>query len=148
MRSALRSSLLMLLLLAPDPVEAQTPIAVANTGATLMVAGNVDSALAFWTSHWTAPEDRAKVVQLASSFRQIPMHVGPLTGFDHIRTVELTPNLQRIYLLLRGETAPIYLQLVLYRPREKWVVATVNWHTHPDQVLPPDMFGPQSPGRP
>lgn len=137
-----------LLLLAPASLAAQDPMGLVNAGAALIVAGNSDSALALWTPHWTSPEDRAKVVQLASSFRQLPIHVGQVTGFDLIRSVELTPNLRRVYILIRGALAPVYMELVLYRPREAWVVATINWHTHPDQVLPRELFGPQSPGRP
>jgi len=117
-------------------------------GFDLLVRGQPDSATAVWTATWVKPEDEAKRQQLSSSFRQLPEIVGHPLGYDLIRIIEVTPHLRRVYVLLRCQHQPVYFLVVLYEPRDRWIVSTINYQTDPDQVLPASLFGAEHPVRP
>jgi hypothetical protein len=71
---------------------------------------------------------------------------GHIHGYDVLRTLEITPHLSRVYVLLLYEIQPIYLMLVLDRPGEgDWNVSTVNWNTDPDKVVPASIMSSQHP---
>jgi hypothetical protein len=122
--------------------------AVATQGLDYLVKDQPDSAVALWTMIWISPADAGKRQTLVDSFRQLPQIAGPVLGYDLIRTVEVTPHLQRLYFLLRCQRQPVYVLLVLYRARDRWTVSGVNWHTDADHVLPPTLFGAEHPERP
>jgi len=128
------------------PLEAQSqPAPLAIEGFTLLEAGKCDSAFALWSSGWVGTDGEAKSAQLVASCRLLTP-LGELAGHDVIRTVDITPRLQRIYAVLRYRTQPVYILLVAYKPTSEWQIQTVNWNTEMDRVVPPQMFGPEHPG--
>ena len=120
---------------------------IATQGLDLLVTGRGDSAVRLWTSAWTGPEDIGKRQDVIDGFRQLSKMLGRVHGYDLIRVVDITPHLRRAYFLLRYEKQPVYLLLVLYEAKEAWMVATFNFNTDGDKVLPPTLFGDEHPGR-
>jgi len=130
------------------PLASQELPHVATQGLDFLVRDQPDSAVALWASSWISASDAGKREQLLDSFRQLSQAAGQALGYDLIRTIEITPHLQRAYFLLRCQKQPVYFLLVLYRARDRWTVSTVNWHTDADHVLPPTLFGAEHPARP
>jgi len=143
-----RLLLIGLLIAFPARLASQTIPPVAAEGLDFLVKGQADSAVGTWTQAWVAPEDAAKRQQLVESFRQLPQVVGAPLGYDLIRIVDLTPHLRRVYVLLRCQRQPVYLLIVLYSARDRWIVSSLNWHTDADHVLPATLFGAEHPARP
>jgi hypothetical protein len=132
------------LLVCATPLRAQALPAFIGRGFDKLLAGRPDSAVYEWTWAWDTTE-AAKREQLVTGFRQVVSYAGKVVGYDTIRIVELTPNLRRAYFLLRCQTQPVYLMLVLYRATDRWVVTSVNLHTNADNVLPPTLVSPEQP---
>jgi hypothetical protein len=66
-----------------------------------------------------------------------------------LRTVDITPHISRVYVVLLYEIQPVYVMVLVYRPGDTdWRVATVNWNTDPDKVVPASILPPQRPGGP
>src|SRR6266850_1707791 len=139
-----RLLLIGLLVAVPARLASQAIPPVAAEGLDFLVKGQADSAVGTWTQAWVAPEDAAKRQQLVESFRHLPQVVGAPLGYDLIRIVDLTPHLRRVYVLLRCQRQPVYLLIVLYSARDRWIVSSLNWHTDADHVLPPTPFGATS----
>ena len=62
-----------------------------------------------------------------------------------MRTVDITPHLQRVYAVLLYDTEPVYLMVVAHKPKSEWKVVTVNWNTEYDKVIPGGVFGEEHP---
>lgn len=144
-RASLRTLVVLGAFCVPTVGRSQALPPFVTQGLDLLTQGRVDSAVQVWTSSWVAPEDLAKRAQLVDAFKQLPQIAGPMLGYEFIRAVEITPHLRRLYFLLRCERQPTYLLLVVYQPRNDWVMTTVNWHTNADHVLPENLFGLEHP---
>jgi hypothetical protein len=134
-----------LLFAPPATVAGQALPPIARAGLDLLVRQQPDSAIAVWTSQWTAPDDAAKREQLASGLKSLPGLVGTVLGYDSLRVINITPHLWRAYFLIRCARQPVYLELVLYQAGESWNVSTVNLHTDFDRVIPPEFLGAEHP---
>ena len=132
----------------PLRLASQAVPSPAAEGFDLLTRGQPDSATAVWTATWVRPEDEAKKQQLSSSLRHLPEVVGHPLGYDLIRVIDVTPHLRRVYVLLRCQRQPVYFLVLLYEPRDRWMVSTINFQTDPDQVLPATLFAPEHPVRP
>ena len=132
----------------PLRLASQAVPSPAAEGFDFLVRGQPDSTAAVWTATWVRPEDEPKRQQLLTSLQQLPGIVGHALGYDLIRIIDVTPHLRRVYVLLRCQRQPVYFLVVLYQPRDRWTVNTLNWQTDPDQVLPPTLFGHERPVRP
>ena len=126
------------------PLAAQQtvpPVAVA--GLNLIDAGRVDSALALWAgSEAFGDQERQQITASAPMFRQA---CGAVSGHEFLRTVEIVPHVERLYLVVRCAVRPVFLMLALYEAPTGWKVTALNWSTDPDRVLPASFFGMQRP---
>jgi hypothetical protein len=115
------------------------------SGLDSMAAGKCEPAIRQWTRTWTG-EDAAKVEQLVASCAYFG-RMGTIYGYDLLRTLDVTPNLQRVYVVLRAELEPVYVMILAYSPDgTHWKIAGVNWNTDPDKIVPRELLPPQSPG--
>ena len=138
-------SLIVVLLLLPAVGASQQAPPIATKGLDLLVAGQCEAGFRAWTAGWTAPDDSMKRETLIGTCTVLPQF-GKLNGYDIIRVVSVTPNLTRVYVLLRYDLQPLYLLLVAYRPKDDWKVITVTWNTLPEKVFPPDILPSEHPG--
>ncbi|HXF96672.1 MAG TPA: hypothetical protein VNI61_11295 [Gemmatimonadales bacterium] len=126
-----------LLLVTPPGLAAQAPLpAPVERGLAALAKGDAAGAVNEWTATWKAAEDSAKRQNLAASLQNFADAAGTLRGHDVARVVDVTPNLKRVYILLRFDDQPLYLLLVTYRPERDWQVTAVNWHTDAVRVFP------------
>jgi hypothetical protein len=124
------------------------PAPVAH-GLAALQEGHCEAAFQEWSASWTSAEDAAKRQQILTSCGLLNA-LGALNGQDIIRTIDVTPHVQRVYVMLLYEKQPVYLMLVAYRSRAEWKVMTVNWNTDYDKVVPATLLGAEHahPGRP
>lgn len=133
-------ALIAALSLTPTTVQAQLRQlpAVLTRGLTLLQADSVHEAVSSWSKNWSNASDAGKAETLESAFNQLVGAVGKMRSYEVIGVDSLTPHLSRIYILLRYNI-PVYAQFTIYDRGERvpdWLVATIRFHTDPEQVLP------------
>ena len=140
-------TLILLMAVAPTlSLRAQAPFpSVVQQGLDALTKGKCQEAFDLWTKTW--PEmQKAQMTASCSAMRQFGSEV---RGYDVLRTVDITPHLSRVYVVLLYEIQPVYVMVVVYRPGDTdWRVAMVNWNTDPDKVVPASIMPPQRPGGP
>lgn len=121
------------------------PQPVVVDGLTLLVAGKCEDAVRKWTVAWTGDE-AGKAQQLVASCALLEK-LGTVHGYDLLGTRDVTPHLQRVYVVVRYEVEPVYMMFLAYAPDgAQWKIETLTWHTDPDKVIPPEILPPQHPG--
>ena len=125
----------------PGLVSAQgVPRPVVVDGLKIWSGGHCPDAIKAWTKKWSKESGADQLVGGCDDFQTF----GAVHGYDVIRVVDVTPNLQRIYVLLRYEEQPVYLSLVAYAyDPANWEVVAVNWNTDPDKIVPREILPPQ-----
>lgn len=136
----------LILIIAVSPIlglRAQTPIpTLVQQGLDSLTKGRCQGAFDLWTKSWLEVQ-KAQMAPTCSAFQE---YGGVFHGYEVLKTVEITPHLTRVYVVLLYQIQPIYMMVVLYRPGEtEWKVSSVNWHTDPDKVVPPSIMPPQRP---
>jgi len=137
---------ILILSLALCPVvslHAQSPVPpIVQQGLEALARGKCQDAFDLWTASWA----EAQKVQMTVSCSALQQFGGEYHGYDVLRTVEVSPHLHRVYLILLYEIQPVYAMLVLYRPTDgAWKVGTLNWNTDPDKVIPSSILPLQRP---
>lgn len=118
--------------------SAPQPIVV--NGLKAWVSGHCPEAIRAWTSKWSKESGASGLVGGCADFATF----GTVHGYDIIRVMDVTPNLQRVYVLLRYAVQPVYLSVVAYAADTKsWEVMAVNWNSDPDKIVPPQLLPPQ-----
>jgi len=138
-------TLTLLLVLAPVvSLHAPTQVPpVVQQGLDALKKDKCQDAFDLWTKSWPAMQK----AQMAASCSALQQYGGEFRGYDVLRTVEITPHLSRVYVVLLYEIEPAYLMAVAYRPGDAdWKVSTVNWNTDPDKVIPASVMPLQHPG--
>ena len=140
-------SMVLVLLVLPAAASAQTaPQPVVLKGLELLAAGHCRDGIGAWTSSWTGQDAALKRTQLLNSCDFLDQ-MGSVSGYDVLRTVDVTRHLQRVYIVLRTDVQPVYFMVLAYAPKDEWKINTVNWNTDPDKVIPADVLPAQNPGR-
>jgi len=138
-------TLILLMAVAPAlGLRAQAPLPpIVQQGLDALKQGKCQEMFDLWTKVW--PE--MQKAQMTASCSALQQFGGEFRGYDVLRTVDITPHLSRVYVVLLYEIQPIYVMVVVYRPGETdWKVASVNWNTDPDKVIPASIVPPQRPG--
>ena len=138
--------LLMTALAVPGLAGAQGTLPTSVTaGLDSLRSGNCEAAFRTWTYAWNTPDDAAKRQTLIGSCTTLAQ-MGAYFGYDVVRTVSISPNVLRIYIVLRYEVERVYLYLVAYRPHLTWKVTGVFWNTNPDRLFPPNLLSHDTAG--
>ncbi|HEV8357305.1 MAG TPA: hypothetical protein VGQ17_11120 [Gemmatimonadales bacterium] len=126
-------------------VSAQDQLApLIARGLASLRAGECTAAFKGWTEQWTGPEEAAKRDQMIAGCGMLA-RFGTLRGYDVLRSVNVSPHVQRAYIILLYDKQPVYFMIVLYRPEAAWKVQTLNWNTDYDKVVPAGLFGEEHP---
>jgi hypothetical protein len=141
----MRAFILIGCLLIPRAIEAQESLPPsAQAGLDSVSRGRCEAGFRMWTASWpSTPDGAAKRETMLGSCRVLGS-LGSVSGYDIIRVVPVTKSLTRVYLLLKYETQPVYMLLVLYRPQSTWRVTSINWHTNSENVLPSSILPPEN----
>jgi hypothetical protein len=123
----------------PAPIE--EGLKALRTGGTDPAA----AAVAPWTRTWTTPADSGKRTRLENGLRELVAYAGALKDWDVVKTVDVTPHVKRVYLVLVFERQPVYAMFVAYRPASDWIVTSVNFHTDPARIFPSTVLEPEKP---
>jgi hypothetical protein len=116
---------------------------IVRRGIEAIGSDRADSAFRMWSkSAAFGSEERDQIVSSIPMFKQA---CGAPRGYDHLRSIALSPHIQRIYLAVRCDVRPVYVMLALYRSSIDWTITALNWNTDPDRVLPAAFFGDQRP---
>ena len=118
-------TLILLLAVAPAlSLRAQNPVPpIVQQGLDALKRGKCQDAFDLWTKTWP---DMQKA-QMTASCSALQQFGGELRGYDVLRTVDITPHLSRVYVVLLYEIQPVYVMVVVYRPGDTEArVATVN----------------------
>ena len=138
-------ALVIALVMLHAPARAQTgPQTVVVKGLQMWSSGHCRDAIDAWTSSWSG-QDAFQRTQLVNGCDLLEQ-MGTIEGYDILRTVDITPHLQRVYVLLRYEKQPVYLLVAAYESKDDWKIVTVNWNTDPDKVVPSELLLPQHVG--
>lgn len=140
----MRTLALLLAFILPSTLIGQATLPpVVQQGLDSIGKGKCQEAINLWSETWPDPQK----TQMAGSCASLQAYAGKMRGYDFLRTVDISPHLQRIYVLLLCETQPAYLMLLAYRSDTgAWRILSLNWNTDPDKVLPAALFPPQHPG--
>ncbi len=132
------------LLLTPIRVCAQEELPpIVRHGLEAIGAGKTDSAFIMWSN--SAAFGSQERDQIVSSIPQFKGVCGAPQGYDRLRSITLSPHIQRVYLVIRCDVRPVYLMLAVYWSATGWTITALNWNTDPDRVLPATFFGDQRP---
>jgi len=138
-------ALLVLLLAVQARASAQAaPQSIVVKGLETLASGHCRDAINGWTTAWTG-QDAFKRTELINGCDYLDQ-IGTIHGYDILNVTDVTPHLQRVYVLLRYENQPVYLLVVAYEPKDEWKIVTVTWNTDPDKVLPPELVPAQHRG--
>src|SRR5512135_3670696 len=111
----MRLPLLVLAVLPAVQLRAQAPLpAVIQQGLDSLRQGKCQVTMDLWTQSWP---DMQKA-QMAPTCSALQQYAGEYRGYEVLKTVDITPHLSRVYLVLLYSIQPVYLMLVLYRPGE------------------------------
>jgi hypothetical protein len=92
-----------------------------------------------WAGTWTSPDDTAKAQTIRNVLAQLKSLAGKVNGYDVIAEDAVTPNLTRVYVLLRYERMPVYAEFVAYSADGRgrtWIVAHVAINTDAVDIIP------------
>jgi hypothetical protein len=139
----MRIPILILALVPAMQLRAQTPLPpVVQQGLDSLQLGRCQQTMDLWVASW--PE--MQKAQMAPTCSALQQYAGEYRGYEVLKTIDITPHLSRVYLVLLYSIQPVYLLLVLYRPGDtQWRVNTLNWNTDPDKVVPASIMPPQHP---
>jgi len=135
-----------LMLYGPPALQAQGKLPpVVEEGLRFLRDQGAEAAVVPWTRTWSTSADSGKRVQLQVGIGNLVAYAGRLNSWDIVKIIEVTPHLERIYLVLVFERQPIYAMFVAYKPGNEWIVTGVNFHTESDKVFPPSILDPEKP---
>jgi hypothetical protein len=115
------------------------PLAV-RRGLDLIASDSTPKAISVWAASWTGPAFEGRFEELSEGFRRLEAIAGRAHGYDVLAVDSIGPNLLRVFLVLRYERLPVFMELVAYNPRapssDTWIVPSVRFHTAAPEVLP------------
>src|SRR5690242_13165876 len=93
----------LVLLIAPAYLPAQTKLStVVQEGLDDLSQGKCQDAMTLWISKWPEPMKS----QMAGSCPGLEQYGGKIQGYDVLRVVDVTPHLQRVYVVLLCDIQP------------------------------------------
>lgn len=69
--------------------------------------------------------------------------LGPMTGYELIRSVTLSRSTRRVYMVVKFEKGVAWMAFDCYLPEKDWIVTRFEFNTHATQILPPNILGGQ-----
>ena len=108
-------------------------------GLTAYQAAGPDAAIKSWLKG-SAVETSPEAQSQANVFRQVESMYGKYIGYDTVKVKELTKTSSLAFITINYERGPLFAMFVCYRGSEKWIISSFNFHTKPEQVMPPSMF--------
>ncbi len=103
-------------------------------------AESPEAAFKTWIVGGPLEGDVSFLNQATSLFRQTESHYGKYREFDLIKVVDLTPTTKIIYLQMNFQKGPLFARFVCYRTELNWVIATMDFHTRAELILPPSFL--------
>ena len=133
-----------LFLMIPTGLHAQKELpAIVRRGIEAIGSGRADSAFMLWSNSVAfGPEERSQVISSIPMFNQ--MCTLP-QGYDLLRSIVVSPHIERVYFAVRCESRPVFFMLAVYQSATDWLVTAVTWNTDPDRILPAAFYGAQRP---
>ncbi|MGH9684788.1 MAG: hypothetical protein ACRD4S_14395 [Candidatus Acidiferrales bacterium] len=105
------------------------------SGAEAYKADGPEAAIKAWLKD--SPLDGSKeALAQANVLRQIQDFYGAYKDFDVIRSQNISPKIQTIYLTLNYEKGPLFGKFVSYRTDHGWVLTNFAFNTKPENILP------------
>ena len=104
-------------------------------------SGGAIAAIKAWLIGSPAEGEKIALSQ-ASSFQQVESLYGNYTGFDLIKIVTLTPKIKLIYLEMNFKKGPVFGNFCCYRAESGWIVASLNFQTEAEKVIPAKILYP------
>ena len=102
-------------------------------------SGGAIAAIKAWLIGSPAEGEKIALSQ-ASSFNQVESLYGNYTGFDLIKVVTLTPKTKFIFLEVNFQKGPVFAKFHCYRAKSGWVVASFNFHTEAEKIIPTEIL--------
>lgn len=103
------------------------------------------AALAIWLKESPMETgDYSTSVNMDGLLSRIEKSYGKMIGFEPVRTVNLSPSVCRVYLVLRFEKGPAFASFDCYKSKEAWTIPSLDIHTKASQVFPPGLIGGSS----
>lgn len=119
----------------------QVPSIVSQGLETLRTKG-YEAALDLWTVGWDGPEDEGKREQLSTGFHRVQEIAGEVEGADIVKVVVISPNLTRVYAVLRYARQPVFFSIEAYRASTEWKIVSLKFNTTMGVVFPPSLTEP------
>ncbi len=107
-------------------------------------AESPEAALKTWAVGGPMEGADSLLSQATTLLRQIESRYGKYREFDLIKEVNLTPTTKIVYLQMNFQKGPLFARFVCYLTELNWVIATVDFHTKPELILPPSLLGGSS----
>jgi hypothetical protein len=155
MRNTISLSLLTALCLTTSSCAAkpEIPKVIADGFSAYQTSGSKD-ALALWLKGSPVENDAATSANMNGLLSQVEKAYGKMSGFELIRTVPISPSVQRIYIVIRFERGPLYALFDCFKPsldkaNPTWIVNNLECNIAAKAILPPALLeGSLRPGGP
>ncbi len=74
-------------------------------------------------------------------FKQVETFYGKYIDYQPIAIINLTPTSDLIYISMNFESGPVFCKFLTYKTQSGWILSgKFNFHTEPEQILPPSVL--------
>ncbi|MGB8352667.1 MAG: hypothetical protein WCD79_02140 [Chthoniobacteraceae bacterium] len=78
---------------------------------------------------------------VTEKIKRVESSYGAVAGYELLRIVKLTPSTQRVYLAVKYEKGVAWMFFDCYRPTTEWIVASFDFSTKADEIVPTSILG-------
>ncbi len=147
MKKLLLSFALCLALLAPVSAQsaATSPLNVPDvvTKGFDAYTKSFSDAVDAWFKDSPLSKDLATKTNFMSALSGFETGYGKYIGWELVKVVNLTPSTCVVYAVLKFENGPVWMAFMCYKPKDAWIVSSMNLNQNPQPVLPPAMLAGQ-----
>jgi len=149
MKKLLASLALCLALLAPGSAQSAATVP-ANSSVPDVVSKGFDAynksfsdAVDAWFTDSPLNKDLATKTNFMSALSGFETGYGKYIGWELVKVVTLTPSTSIVYAVLKFEKGPVWMAFMCYKPKDQWIVSSMNLNQNPQPILPASLLAGQ-----
>jgi len=109
---------------------------IVMAGLTAYQNNGLEAAFASWLKGSPFRGTKDAMAQ-ASLLETIQARYGNYRGVEPIFVRDISPSTRVFYLVLDFDNGPVFAKFLLYGADQHWIVASLQFDTNPDAILPP-----------
>jgi len=96
-----------------------------------------------WFQDSALGKDTATKVNFLTALSGFETGYGKYIGWELLKVVNLTPSTNIVYAVLKFENGPVWMAFMCYKPKDQWIVSSMNLNQNPQPILPAPMLAGQ-----